>query len=54
MSEAPTAEKADTTLKAVELSSDEDEAINYSSDNTSKSVSIGVLLSSIILMLMLL
>lgn len=58
MSEAPTAEKAYTTLKALQLSSDngevlsgdDDEFINNSSDRIASSIAVGMLLSSFMLM----
>ena len=58
MSEAPTAEKAYTTLKALQLSGDngevlsgdDDEFINNSSDRIGSSIAVGVLLSSFMLM----
>jgi hypothetical protein len=58
MSEAPTAEKAYTTLKAIQLSGDngeilsgdDDEVINYSSNRIGSSIAVGVLLSSIMSM----
>ena len=54
MNEMPTAEKAYTALKALQLSGDNDEVINPSSDRIGSSIAVGLLLSSIISMLMLL
>ena len=58
MSEAPTTEKAYTTLKALQLSGDngevlsgdDDEFINNSSDRIASSIAVGMLLSSFMLM----
>jgi len=52
MSETPTAEKAYTALKALQLFGDDDEVINPSSNRIGSSIAVGVLLSSIISMLM--
>jgi hypothetical protein len=45
MSESPTAEKAYTTLKALQLSVDDDEIIMYSSGRMGSSIVVGMLLS---------